>query len=550
MYALVYHFHIKEREEISPINVFFNGFRDVLLGRVILAHCDKHGNPKTEETIIRERRVSECPSSIGIKPIESENGHFSGLFTRLSSFGSINSVSPLKIGSLRDEDEEEEDDRRRRGGFFQITKCCCCALFAAAIAAILLAALITAIVWLLMQPKVITTTTTTTTTSTTATTTTTTTATTTTSVTTSTTSTSATTTTTTTTATTTTSVTTSTTSTSATTTTTTTTATTSTSATTSTTSTSATTTTTATTSTSATTSTTSTATTATSTSTSTTTTGCTSCSNYCWSTTGSAVAGTSSTGISEPRGINIDSYDTIYLSGHKLGQVDRCPTNCISRNGTTNYGDHIDYMVFDKDGYMYTNDHDGNRVRRYAPGSSVGTVIAGAGSSVTGALAYPVGVEVDKNLNVYIGDRNDKKVFMLTPNATSLFTAINTGSTIAAMSALLLPHDSTSEIYISDQDGSKVFLWPFNQSSPRVTYTNVIGSPSTLNKPRGMKLDPLGNLYVADQENKRIVMYCVNSTNGIIVMNTNDKPVDLAFDSNMNLYTYLSTGKVIKHQLL
>ncbi|UJR06864.1 hypothetical protein I4U23_011153 [Adineta vaga] len=462
------------------------------------------------------------PSSIHFTPIESKNGHSTLLDTRLSSFANTNSISRFKLGSLGGDDDDEKEERRkrrRRGGFFQITSCCCCALFAAAIAAILLAALITAIIWLLMQPKVTTTTTT---------------------------------------------------------------------------------------STSipqqlllrrplaphqqqvhpvvlvlpvlpvpqvlpaqhqhqrrpvlqvplvppvppvhpalqlqrrrqrralpplqdvhrvS--------------------------SNYCWNTTGATVAGTSGSGaIAKATSIYIDPYDKMYLSGHNVGHIEMCLTNATSRTSTASDTDHIDYITFDKDGYMYTNDHENDRVKRFSPGSSTGTVIAGTGTSTPATLNNPVGVAVDDNLNLYIGEQGTDKVLMLPPNSTTLVTAINTGGTIKTMSALLLSSSSSNEIYISDEGGTKVFLWPFNASSARVTYTSVSSGPSTLNKPRGLKLDSLGNLYVADQENKRIVMYCVNSTMGHVVMQMGDKPVDLAFDSNMNMYTFLDSGEVVRHKLL
>ncbi|UJR18087.1 hypothetical protein I4U23_004987 [Adineta vaga] len=309
--------------------------------------------------------------------------------------------------------------------------------------------------------------------------------------------------------------------------------------------TSVTTTSTATTSTSTTTTTTSTA------STTTTTTGCTSCTNYCWNQTGIAVAGTSSSSISNPTSIYIDSTDIIYLSGHNIGQVLMCPSNGTTTSAATViYGDHIDYITFDKIGYMYTNDHASDRVRNYAPGSPSGTIVAGTGSSVSGTLSHPTGIAIDDSFNLYIADQSATRVVQLAPNASSLITVINTSSYVARLSALLLPHGTPNQIYMSDESGNNVFLWIFGDSTPNVTYTNVISSPLTLSNPRGMKRDPQGNLYVADMSNSRIVMYCVNSTVGNVVITTNYDPVDIAFDSHMNMYAFLANGKVMKYELL
>ena len=138
----------------------------------------------------------------------------------------------------------------------------------------------------------------------------------------------------------------------------------------------------------------------------------------------------------------------------------------------------------------------------------------------------------------------------LASGSTSRVTMINTAAVINTLSALLFPKDVFDGLLMSDEGSNEVYSWKFNTTSPSVTYTNVIGSPNKLNKPRGMKLDRFGNLYVADTDNSRIVMYCVNSTNGIIVTLTADKPMDLAFDSHMNLYVLTDGGKILKHDLL
>lgn len=273
-------------------------------------------------------------------------------------------------------------------------------------------------------------------------------------------------------------------------------------------------------------------------------------SNYCWNSVGTASAGTATSAIADPRCVYITPQDLILLCGHNVGRVLQCRTNQTSTSdATTNYGDHIDYISFSSNGSMFTNDHDLDRVRRYDPNTLPnGVLVAGAGSSVSGTLQRPVGTAVDDNFNLYIGDQDGDRIYKLVPGGTSLVSVINTNPTISKPSALLLPDGTSNEIFISDEDGTAVFLWPFGATSPRVTYTNVQGG-STLSKPRGMKLDPLGNLYVADQNNNRVVMFCKNSTTGIVVMNTPKKTLDLAFDSNMNLFILEDDGKLYKHTL-
>ena len=97
-------------------------------------------------------------------------------------------------------------------------------------------------------------------------------------------------------------------------------------------------------------------------------------------------------------------------------------------------------------------------------------------------------------------------------------------------------------------------------SSRKSSSTGVIhqvnDTPSTLNAPRGIEYDKYGNLYVCDRSNKRVVMYCVNSTMGRVVVADNaatvlQNPYDVAFDSDLNMYVLDGDGqRVIRYNRL
>ena len=262
------------------------------------------------------------------------------------------------------------------------------------------------------------------------------------------------------------------------------------------------------------------------------------------------MAGTSSNKIPDPHCINFDDNDVMYLCGHNLGYVVKSPGNYTSQAlATPNYGDHINSLIFDVNGSMYTNDHNGNLVRRYSSSSPNGTIIAGTGSSVSGTITYPTGLAIDNQFNLYIADQDADKIFWLAPGSSALVPVINLKPPMDKPLHILFPPGSSDSLYITDDQDNVVYLWKFNAATPSSTLSSVIDG-TTLKEPKGMKLDPDGNLYVADNKNKRIVLFCVNSTVGVIVASLTGEPIDLAFDSQMNMYVLTKDGFVLKHDLM
>ena len=240
----------------------------------------------------------------------------------------------------------------------------------------------------------------------------------------------------------------------------------------------------------------------------------------------------------------------MYICGHDISYVYESSAPYTTRTtATTSFSDHLDYLVFDKNGAMYTNDHSGNRVRRYAPGATTGTIIAGGSGPAVAALSNPIGLAIDPSLNLYIGDQGAEEVLLMNPARTTLTSVINTNGVVSKQSDLLFPKGSYNSMYISDEGGDGIYLWRINASTFDLKLTNVTGGVA-LSEPRGMKLDPMGNLYVADRKNKRIVMYCVNSTVGTVVATLSNEPQDLAFDSQMNLYAVTDGQQVLKFDLI
>ena len=272
------------------------------------------------------------------------------------------------------------------------------------------------------------------------------------------------------------------------------------------------------------------------------------------------IQGISDRPYSSPLCLSIDSNDTIYICDHTDRNVEAWFKGAISRTKVTDTN-HADYLIFDKNGYFYVNEHIDHIVRRYSTNSIIGTVVAGVTGTSSSALNnfnYPLGIDIDDNLNLYVADRDNKRVIKWAPNATAGTLLINmTASNLStiSVSALRLVKNSPNQVYLGDMGNGKVYLWSFGSTNPDLILNQVRNS-TALSSPWSLILDQDGNLYVGENGGKgRIVRYCPNSTIGEIIVddsngNSTMKKVGIAFDSQQNLYALLGNGKVIKYALI
>ncbi|CAF1132863.1 unnamed protein product [Rotaria sordida] len=311
---------------------------------------------------------------------------------------------------------------------------------------------------------------------------------------------------------------------------------------------------------------TSTSTTTTSTSTSTTTSA-----DLSWNKTGVRVAGASSAGsgatqFKDPSCLYIDTNGTLYVCDHHNDRVQKWAKGASS--GVTVAGStagsgatavpHAQSLTFDKYGNMYVTSHELDKVLRFPPNSFTGTTVAGSSSSGSGLddLNDPTDMVVDNNLNLYVVDTKNNRVIKWAPNATS-GTPVISSTLIDGVQGILFAPGSSNQVYLSDSGQKCIYVWTFGASSPSITLSQVTNSTkTTLNEPQGIIFDSSNNLFVADKKNNRVVMYCVNSTVGIpVVGESGTSPVptnamDVAFDSDYNLYVVTEDDEVIKYARL
>ncbi|CAF4203832.1 unnamed protein product, partial [Adineta steineri] len=193
-------------------------------------------------------------------------------------------------------------------------------------------------------------------------------------------------------------------------------------------------------------------------------------------------------------------------------------------------------------------------------GSTVGSTIAGItktrGSSLN-QFSGPRLIALDPTQTyIYIADGNNNRIMRYSTTSTSGDDgtvvaggngAGNTNTSLNHPCGIWCQPPVSSDLFITNCFGHSVIRWTPGASSG----TFIAGTPGTagsnstlLNNPMGIKLDKYLNMFVADQGNHRIQMFCANNQTGITIVGTGvsgnttttlNGPRGIAFDSDMNM---------------
>ena len=161
----------------------------------------------------------------------------------------------------------------------------------------------------------------------------------------------------------------------------------------------------------------------------------------------------------------------------------------------------------EQSGTLYVSDNGNDRVMRYVEGNNTGLLVAGGNGrgNNTNQLSYPMGIYFESSSNsVIIANRFEHNIV---------------------------------RSRIGDSDWTLV---AGNLNSSRGN------SPSSLNNPYALTIDPMGNLYVADTSNHRIQFFSLGQAEGRTitgitgVQGSNStllrSPIGITLDNQLNLY--------------
>lgn len=210
----------------------------------------------------------------------------------------------------------------------------------------------------------------------------------------------------------------------------------------------------------------------------------------------------------------------------------------------------------DDSGHVYIAEADNHRVVKWGPGASAGVIVAGGNGQGSAAhqLNTPMGVYVDAGGHIYVADFSNARIQKWAPGATSGTTVAGiTGAPGASASRLREPSDVTMDasgnLYVTECFNHRVSKWVPGGDTGITVAGSRMGATGTgnalLSYPYAARLDAAGNLYVADNNNHRVMKWVPGATEGIPVAGTGTAgngagslniPVDLFVDLSNNLY--------------
>ena len=237
-------------------------------------------------------------------------------------------------------------------------------------------------------------------------------------------------------------------------------------------------------------------------------------------------------------------------------------------------------IALDSSNNVYVADATNNQIRIiYADNKTVatyaGSIVLGVADGTTSSARFsiPVGIELDSNGNVYVGDSTYGTIRIIYTNGTVDTYAGNgtVGDTNGNASSAQFngTHDielnPNGDLYVADLGNNQIRIIYKNKTVATYAGSGTAGdtdgnaSSAQFNRPQSVALNPDGNLYVADTSNHKIRIIYANRTVGTYAGNGSQGSVDgdassaqfngprgLALDSNGNLYVSDSGNNQIR----
>jgi hypothetical protein len=243
-----------------------------------------------------------------------------------------------------------------------------------------------------------------------------------------------------------------------------------------------------------------------------------------------------------PWWVFLDDTGNIYASDEYNERIQKFPVGSSSAtNGVTVAGGngqgsaanqfyHLQGIFVDRSGNLFVADYNNNRIQKFPPGSTSATngvtVAGGNGQGSAANQITPVGVFLNNNGEIYVGDWYDERIQKFPAGSSSATNGVTVagGNGIGSSADQLntgwgLFVDSNDNLYAADYGNERIQKFPTGSTSATngITVAGGNGQGSAHNQFSSVAsvfLDRNGNMYVADVYNNRIQKFPSGSTSG------------------------------------
>jgi tripartite motif-containing protein 71 len=168
-------------------------------------------------------------------------------------------------------------------------------------------------------------------------------------------------------------------------------------------------------------------------------------------------------------------------------------------------------IAIDSNSNIYVTDFDNRRIQKFDSNGNYLTQWGSFGSG-DGQFSTPQSVAVDTEDNVYVSDYTNNRIQKFDSNGTYITKWGSTGSGNGQFtSARGIATDSYNNVYVTDLASHRIQKFDSNG-----TYLTKWGTAGTgdgqLSSPRGVVVDSAGSVYVVETNNRRIQKFDSNGT--------------------------------------
>jgi len=223
------------------------------------------------------------------------------------------------------------------------------------------------------------------------------------------------------------------------------------------------------------------------------------------------------------RKITPDGKVSTYAGNGYAAFVDGAAINVAAFNGPAG-------VALDAKGNLFVADQNNNMIRKITPTGGVslvaGTTTAGylnitvdSAKASWGAFKQPCAITEGPDGNLYVADRGNNAIRMITP--AGVISTVAGGPEQTALVGLPsgLCMDAQGNMFITDESGRVIeltaarTLYDLAGTAQKAGYADATGTAALFNQPQGIVVDASGSLFVADYNNNRIRKVVIQQNN-------------------------------------